>query len=113
MTVAGFAWRHRGSVVRLADVVAKTPRMLREDGTTELAQHAKALLALDQTMPTDMDVRISGIENGTITLAGDPGPQAVAAAKDALCKVAGVTDVRTDGTNHTTADAAYASATAP
>ena len=110
MTVAGFAWRHRGTVVRMADLVAKAPRMLREDGTTELAQHAKALLALDAALPTEMGVRISGIENGSVTLAGDPGPKALASAKDALCEVSGVTDVRTDGTSHATADAAYASA---
>ena len=110
MTVAGFAWHHRGTVLRVADLAMRAPRLLREEGTHELGQHAKAILALDQAMPTELGVRISGIENGSITLAGDPGPKALAAAKDALCEVSGVTDVRTDGASHTTSDAAYASA---
>jgi hypothetical protein len=110
MTVAGFAWNHRGTVVRLGDLALRAPRLVRDDGTAELASHARAVLALDAAMPTDMSVRISGIENGSVTLHGDPGGHAVSAATEVLCKVKGVTDVRTDGATHATADTAYAAA---
>jgi hypothetical protein len=51
-------------------------------------------------MPTDTRVRLSGVDQGSVTLAGDPGPQALARATEVLCGTHGITDVRTDGANH-------------
>ena len=110
MAVAKLAWGHRGTVVRLGDLVLKAPRLVQDGGTSELAIHARAVLALDAAAPTNTDVRVSGIDNGSLTLQGDPGGKALAAVTDALCTVKGVTDVRTDGTSHAAVDTAVASA---
>ena len=107
-TVAGLAWNHRGTLVRAVDLALDVPRVVREDGANGVAQRSRLLLRLDQTMPTDMKVRISGLDDGSVTLAGDPGPKALARATEALCGVRGVTDVRTDGSDHPVVEA-YAS----
>lgn len=100
LTVAGFAWNHRGTLVRAADLAAAVPRLVGEDGAGEVARRARLLLELDRAMPADAGVRISGFEDGSVTLAGDPGAVALARATEALCRVRGVTDVRTDGADH-------------
>jgi hypothetical protein len=100
LTVAGLAWNHRGTVVRLVDLAVASPRLVREDGMSGVARHGRALFELDRALPTATDVRISGMEHGSVTLAGDPGGPALARATEALCSVPGVVDVRTDGTDH-------------
>jgi hypothetical protein len=110
LTVAGFAWNHRGTVRRALDLATDAPRLVREDGLGGIVQHGRLLLELDRAMPTALGVRISGVDAGSVTLAGDPGARALARATEALRGVRGVTDVRTDGTTHPTVPAAYASA---
>jgi hypothetical protein len=100
LTVAGTAWSHRGTVLRLADLATEVPRLLREEGVDGVVRHGRVVVALDRAMPADLGVRISGLADGSVTLAGDPGPEEVSAATEALCRVRGVTDVRTDGTSH-------------
>jgi hypothetical protein len=100
LTTAGFAWNHRASLVRLFDLVLDGPRLVREDGAAGIARHGRVLLELDRVLPTATDVRISGMEDGSVTLAGDPGPIALARATEALCGLPGVVDVRTDGSTH-------------
>ena len=100
LTVAGFAWNHRGTLVRAADLAASVPRLVGEDGASAVATRARLLYELDRAMPTDTTVRISGYDAGSVTLAGDPGAVALERATEALCSVRGVVDVRTDGTDH-------------
>lgn len=100
LTVAGLVWNHRGTAVRLVDLALDTPRLVREDGTAGVARHGRVLLELDRALPTDMKVRVSGVDDGSVTLAGDPGPKALSRATEALCRVRGVVDVRTDGATH-------------
>ena len=95
--MAGWAWRHRGTLRRAGDLAVRTPVMLREGRTPELATEARAVLALDATLPKETSVRISGIDAGTVTLHGDPGARAVTAVRTALLHVPGVADVRSDG----------------
>jgi hypothetical protein len=106
LTVARFAWKHRGTVVRTIDLAVDVPRLVREDGAQGIVRHGRLLYELDRAMPTDAAVRISGVDDGAVTLVGDPGPKALQRATDALCSVRGIVDVRTDGTNH---PVAYAS----
>ena len=70
---------------------------MREDGAAGMMRNGRLVYELDRAMPTDTAVRISGVANGSVTLAGDPGPAAIARATGALCAVRGVVDVRTDG----------------
>jgi hypothetical protein len=100
LTVVGFAWNHRGTVARLADLALDAPRLVKEGDTRSLVQHGRLLYELDRAMPTDTRVRLSGVDQGSVTLAGDPGPQALARATEVLCGTHGITDVRTDGANH-------------
>jgi hypothetical protein len=100
LTVAGFAWNHRGTVVRAVDLAMDAPRLLKEGDTRSLVQQGRLLYELDRKLPTDLRVRLSGVDHGAVTLAGDPGPEALSLATDALCGIHGITDVRTDGTSH-------------
>jgi hypothetical protein len=100
VTVAGMAWSHRGTVRRAVDLALDAPRLVREDGVKGLVEHGRLLYELDRAMPTAMGVRVSGLADGSVTLAGDPGAKALARATEALCRVRGVTDVRTDGSSH-------------
>ena len=104
LTAAGLAWNHRGTVVRLVDLALDSPRLMREDGPAGIGRHGRLLLALDRALPTATGVRISGVDDGSVTLAGDPGPVALARATEALCGLPGVVDVRTDGTSHPVVD---------
>jgi hypothetical protein len=105
VTVAGWAWRHRGTAVRAADLALRTPVLVREGRTQDALTEARAVLALDASVPRATSVRISGIDHGTVLLHGDPGGPAVTAAREALCDLRGISDVRSDGTSHPTADA--------
>jgi hypothetical protein len=100
LTLAGVAWSHRGTVVRLVDLAMDTPRLVRERDSETLVQHGRLLYELDRAMPTEMRDRLSGVDHGSVTLAGDPGPQALARATEVLCGTHGITDVRTDGSTH-------------
>jgi len=113
MTVAGFAWRHRGTVVRVGDLARQVPKLVNENGTAELGSHARAVLALDAALPTDTSVRISGIDNGSVTLRGDPGGHALDVATTALCDLPNVSDVRTDGATHDVVDSVLSGPSAP
>jgi hypothetical protein len=105
VTVAGWAWRHRGTVVRSADLALRSPTMVRDGRTHDVVTEARAVAALDAALPRATSVRISGIDDGTVLLHGDPGGRAVTAAREALCDLPGVNDVRSDGVSHPTADA--------
>ena len=102
-TAAGWAWRHRGTVMRAADLVVRSPSMLRDGGSRRAGHRGACGAGLDGPLPKATKVRISGIDAGTVTVHGDPGAKAVAAVRAALRDLPGVSDVRTDGATLPTA----------
>jgi hypothetical protein len=106
VTVARWAWGHRGTVLRFGDLAGRAPALVRDGRTDDLAVEARSVLALDAVMPKDTSVRISGLGDGTVLLRGNPSAVALQDARDALCKISEIGDVRSDGTSQpTTADA--------
>ena len=103
-TIASVAWQHRGSVVRSVDLLRRAPGLVQDGRSGELTAEARAVLALDRAVPTDTSVRISGMEDGTVTLKGHPAGPGVDAARKALVTLPGVVDVRTDDTDQPTVD---------
>ena len=65
---------------------------------------AKAIAALDAELGRDTAIRISGIEDGTILLHGNPVGAELEAARSALLPLAEVIDVRTDDAVQPTLD---------
>jgi hypothetical protein len=96
VTIGQVAWRHRGSLVRTADLVRHVPQRVRCRETDDLVTEAKAVLALDQAVPADTAVRITGIADGAVTLAGRADPAELQRARSALLRVPKVVDVQTD-----------------
>lgn len=107
--IAGWMWQHRGSVVRTADLAARTPQLVRTGRTADLPVEAKAIMALDRTHPTDMGVRISGISDGSVSLR-DLDAADLESARSSLCSVREVAEVRTQAADQPTFDDALAAA---
>jgi hypothetical protein len=112
MAVLSFAWKHRGSVVRGVDLAKRTPDLVRDGRTEELKVEAKAILALDQHLGDDTAIRISGIDDGSVMLKGQPAGEPLAAARAALTKVPAILDVRTDDVTQPTLDSLLATTAA-
>ena len=110
MAVVTWAWQHKGSVVRAADLAKRAPTLVRDGRTADLAAEAKAVIALDGVLPADTDIRISGIEDGSVMLRGQPAGQPLEAAREALTTIGTVTDVRTDNAEQPTVDSMLAGA---
>lgn len=110
MAVLTWAWQHKGSVVRAADLAKRAPTLVRDGRTADLAAEAKAVIALDGVLPSDTDIRITGIEDGSVMLRGQPAGPPLDAARQALTTVGGVVDVRTDDAGQPTVDSMLAGA---
>lgn len=108
MAVLTFAWKHRGSVVRGFDLARRVPDLVRDGRTEELKVEAKAIIALDQHLGDDTAIRISGIDDGSVTLKGQPAGAHLAAARAALKEVPAILDVRTDDVEQPTFDSLLA-----
>jgi hypothetical protein len=104
MAILTWAWQHRGSVARGADLVKRTPHLVRDGRTGEVTAEARAIAALDGVLPTDTSIRISGIDDGSVLLRGDPSGERLQTARSALTSLPDVSDVRTDDTRHPTVD---------
>ncbi len=104
LTVATFVWQHRGSVVRALDLGRRLPQLLGNGKGGDAFTEAKAVVALDGALPTSTDVRITGIDDGAVTLRGDVPVESLAAARGALLGISDVLDVRTDALDQTTLD---------
>ena len=111
VTLAQVAWRHRGTVARSADLLRHVPQRVRCRETDELLTEVKAVAALDRAVPTDTSIRITGIDDGSVTLDGQADQRDLAAARAALLRVSTVADVRTDAAGSTSAEDVLASAT--
>lgn len=96
MTIGRVAWAHRGSMVRLADLVRHVPEHARQRDAGPLVTEARAVLALDEVAPTDTSLRITGLDDGQLTLRGDDPAGAPPQVREALLRVPKVVDVRTD-----------------
>ncbi|MGK2948625.1 MAG: hypothetical protein ACSLFP_08625 [Acidimicrobiales bacterium] len=107
--IAGWMWQHRGSVVRTADLALRTPQLVRTGRTTDLPVEAKAIMALDRTHPTDLDVRINGISDGSVSLR-DVDAADLESARSSLCSIREVTEVQTQGADQPTFDDALSAA---
>ena len=104
VTIASWAWQHRGSLVRGVDLALRAPTLVRDHRSDALKAEARAVLALDGAVPSDTSVRISGVDAGTVTLQGHPSGPNVEAARAALVSLPMVDDVRTDGADQPTVD---------
>lgn len=108
MAVVTFLWQHRGSVVRTVDLGRRLPQLLGNGKAGDAFTEAKAVVALDGAVPTSTDVRITGIDDGAVTLRSDGRLDSIDAARQALLGVSDVLDVRTDGHDQVTVDKALA-----
>jgi hypothetical protein len=104
MAVLSWAWHHRGSVARGLDLAKRAPQLLRDGRASDLTAEARAIAALDGALPTDTKVRISGIDDGSVLLRGQPSGDELAAARAALTSLPHVVDVRTDDQGQPTLD---------
>ena len=71
VAVASFLWQHRGSVVRTVDLARRLPHLVQDGRVRDALTEAKAIVALDGRIPTRMDVRITGFDDGSMMLRGD------------------------------------------
>ena len=108
MAVATFLWQHRGSVVRTVDLGRRLPLLLQRGRLNDALTEAKAIIALDQRIPTETDVRITGFDGGSLLLRGDVALEHLDEARATLLGVDDVVDVRTSSTHQPTFDDALA-----
>ena len=113
LSLASFGWKHRGTVVRGIDLLRRTPQLVQTGRTDDLATEARAIAALDGPFGTATDVRITGIDDGSVMLRDSLAGPALDAARGTLCSVPNVLDVRTEAVDHPTLDDALARSAAP
>ncbi len=109
LTLASWAWQHRGSMVRAADMLRRAPQLLQDGRMDALTTEARAIVALDKDFASDTDVRITGIDEGGVVLRDTLAGPKLQKAHDALCSLRDVLDVRTEAAEHPTLDDALAS----
>lgn len=107
-TIASFAWQHRGTLVRAADLVRRAPQLVQSGRTEDLTTEARAIAALDGPFGDEPTVRITGVEHGAVTLRDNIAGPSLDAARGALRSVPTVLDIRTEGVEHPTLDDALA-----
>ena len=110
VAVASFLWQHRGSAIRTFDLACRLPGLVQDGRVRDALTEAKAIVALDNRMPTRTDVRISGFENGSMTVRGDLSLDQFEQARHTLLGVADVVDVRTSDVAQPTLDEVLAGA---
>ena len=110
VAVASFLWQHRGSAIRTFDLACRLPHLVQDGRVRDALTEAKAIVALDGRIPTRMDVRITGFEDGTMTVRGDLALDHFEEARATLLAVSDVVDVRTSAIQQPTFDDALAGA---
>ena len=111
VAVVSFLWQHRGSAIRTFDLACRLPNLVQDGRIRDAVTEAKAIVALDGRMPTRTDVRITGFDNGSMTVRGDVPLERFEEARATLLAVGDVVDVRTSPTQQPTLDDALAGAT--
>ncbi len=109
LAVAGWMWNHRGTVARGADLLLRTPQLVRTGRTADLPLEIRSLVALDETHPTNTAVRITSIADGAVMLR-DLNVADLEAARSSLCSLREVGEVRTQPADQPTFDDALAQA---
>jgi hypothetical protein len=104
MAALGWAWHHRGSLSRGIDLAKRVPDLVRDGRTSQLAAEARAIVALDGPLASDTHIRITGIEDGSVLLRGQPSGSGLAVARATLTSLPDVVDVRTDDQGQPTLD---------
>jgi hypothetical protein len=110
LTIASFAWQHRGTIVRAVDLAKRAPQLVQTGRTEDLTTEARAIAALDGRFGDETDIRITGVEHGAVTLRDSIAGPSLDGARGALRSVPTVLDVRTEGVEHPTLDDALATA---
>jgi hypothetical protein len=110
ITLTKVTWEHRGSAMRLLDLGTRMPQLLRTRDSKAALTELKSIFALDKTAPSDLDVRITGVDDGSVVLRGGVSADRLERARKALLGVSGVLDVRTDAGAQPTLDATMATA---
>jgi hypothetical protein len=108
MAIATFLWQRRGSVVRAYDLARRLPLLVQTGRTRDALAEGRAILALDSRIPTRTDVRITGFDDGSLTLRGDVALDQLEDAREVLLGVRDVVDVRTSAERQVTLDDALA-----
>ena len=108
MAVATFLWQHRGSVVRTVDLARRLPQLIQDGRARDAFTEAKAIVALDGKVPTRTDVRITGFDDGSMTVRGDLPYDRLEETRATLLSVDDVIDVRTSDVHQPTFDDAMA-----
>ena len=110
VAVASFVWQHRGTAVRTVDLVSRLPHLVQDGRVRDALTEAKAIVALDDKMPTRMDVRLTGVDGGAMTIRGDLSLEHLEEARTTLLGVDDVVDVRTSDVHQPTLDDVLAGA---
>jgi hypothetical protein len=110
MAIATFAWQHRGSTVRTFDLARRLPLLVQSGRWRDALTEAKAIIALDEAFPTRTDVRIAGVDDGSMLLRGDVPLDRLEAARGTLLAVRDVVDVRTTAAHQAPIDDALVGA---
>ena len=110
VAVASFVWQHRGTAIRTFDLACRLPHLVQDGRVRDALTEAKAIVALDGKLPTRMDVRITGFDDGTLTVRGDVPFDRFEEARSTLLAVGDVVDVRTSAVEQPTFDEALAGA---
>ncbi len=110
VAMASFLWQHRGSAIRTFDLACRLPHLVQDGRVRDALTEAKAIVALDSRMPTRMDVRITGFEDGSMTVRGDLPLDHLEDARATLLAVSDVVDVRTSDVRQPTFDEVLAGA---
>lgn len=109
-SVVSFGWHHRGTVMRGIDLARRAPQLVQSGRTDDLTTEARAIIALDERFGDETDVRITGIDDGSVMLRDSLAGPSLDAARDTLRAVPTILDVRTEGVDHPTLDDALAAA---
>lgn len=93
--MATWAWNHRGTVVRLADLAKEVPEQAMSDKRGDLLTQLKAIHRLDgdADLARRTDLRIGGVDDGVVTLVAPAGATDLALARRLVGDVSGVESV--------------------
>ena len=110
LSLVSFGWQHRGTVLRGIDLARRAPQLLQSGRRKDFSTEARAILALDEGFGDELDVRITGIDHGSVMLRSTLAGPELDEARDTLRSVPSILDVRTDGVDHPTLDDALSAA---
>jgi hypothetical protein len=95
VTLAGWAWRHRATLVRGGELaLLHAPAQLVHGRIDELTTEAKAVMALDEDLGDDLNVRIHQVADHTLALRGGIDEETAGTAREALGTVSSIDKVR-------------------